>query len=220
MRSSWGLALMLFGCEVAPHVVDGGPVVVEPDAGVDAGPVDAGNKADGCAASFGSAFTNAFGRADGIVTAVIPPAWQCPLPNGDHLVIQISIDGGIQRLVVNLQSSFGDPNIRYRTMSAPLPAPAYAEGWHPGLMLDYPTLGLHSDAGWEALPLEQVAARVYDAVPLGAPLSVYSTSSGGTYAASSHLIHRNGQQNDGAIIVDPLGAQPTWLLFHFANQAF
>lgn len=211
----WLLAFLLCACEVAPIPVE--------DAGleeVDAGPVDAGHKADACAATFGAVFTNAFGRADGTVTAVVPPDWQCPLPNDDHLVIQVSIDGGTQRLVVNLASRFGDPNLRFRTLSAPLPAPAYAEGWHPGLMLDYPALGLHSDAGWESLTLEQVAARVYDAIPVGAPLSVYSTSSGGTFAASAHKIHRNGRQDDGAIVVDPTGAAPTWLLFHFANQSF
>lgn len=218
------LALLFCACEVPPAPVLDAGVVEEMDAGVDAGidagVVDAGHKADGCAATFGEAFTNAFGRADGTVTAVIPPAWTCPLPNDDHLVIQVSIDGGIQRLVVNLHSNFGDPNLRVRTISAALPAPAYSEGWHPGLMLDYAAMGLHSDAGWDSLTLEQVVTRVYDAVPVGAPLSVYGTSSGGATAASAHLIHRNGQQNDGAIVIDPTGAQPTWLLFHFANQTF
>ena len=209
------LALLFCACEVTT------PPVEEVDAGEpDAGEVDAGHKADACAATFGAVFTNAFGRADGTVTAVIPPNWECPLKNDDHLVIQISIDGGIQRLVVNLASSFGDPNLRVRSLTAPLPAPAYEEGWHPGLTLDYPAMGLHSDAGWDALTLEQVATRIYDAVPLGAPLSVYSTSSGGDRAASAHLVHRNGRMNDGAIVIDPRGAEPTWLLFHFANQTF
>jgi hypothetical protein len=206
-------------CEVPPPVEDAGP---EPaDAGEpDAGPIDAGHKYDACAATFGNAFTNAFGRADGTVIAVVPPAWTCPLPNNDHLVIQISIDGGVQRLVVNVQSSFGDPNIRFTTLTAPLPAPGYDEGWHPNLALDYQSMGLHSDAGWEALPLEQVAARIYDAIPVGAPLSVYATSSGGATAASAHLIHRNGLQHDGAIVIGPTSQQPTWLLFHFADQVF
>ena len=128
------LALLFCACEVPPGPVLDAGVIEEVDAGIDAGVVDAGHKADGCAPTFGEAFTNAFGRADGTVTAVIPSAWTCPLPNNDHLVIQVSIDGAT--------------------------------------------------------------------------------------AASAHLIHRNGQQNDGAIVVDPTGAQPTWLLFHFANQTF
>lgn len=190
------------------------------DAGIDAGVLDAGHKADNCAATFGELFTNAFGRADGTVVAVVPPAWTCPWPNGDHVVIQVSIDGGVQRLVVNVKSDFGAPEIRMRTMNAPLPAPAYDEGWHPGLTLDYTAFGLHSDAGWDTVNLEQASARIYDAITVGAPLSVYASSSGGTYAASAHKIHRNGQNNDGAIVIDPQGANPTWLLFHFQNQTF
>ena len=227
----WPLVFVLAACEVpAPPVEDSGVVMEMPDAGepdageTDAGPmdsIDAGFKAMTCAANFGAAFTNSFGRADGTVTAVIPPNWQlCALPNDDHLVIQVSIDGGIQRLVVNLESSFGDPLLRVRTLTAPLPAPAYEEGWHTGVSLDYVNMGLHSDGGWEPLPLAQVAQRVYEAIPVGAPLSVYSTSSGGATAASSHLIHRNGRQNDGAIVIDPTGPSPTWMVFHFANQTF
>jgi len=174
-----------------------------------------------CASTFGAAFTNDFGRADGTVVAVVPPGWQCPLPNGDHLVIQVSIDGGVQRLVVNVQSTIGDPRIRSRSIVAPLPAPAYAEGWHTGVTLDYPTtFGLHSDAGWDPLTLEQAATRIYDAVTVGAPLSVYATSSGGSFAASAHLVHRNGSNHDGAIVIDPTASQSTWLLFHFADQTF
>lgn len=219
--------LLLAGCAATPPGGDDAsldPGVEDagaPDAGDDdAGSADAGTKADRCVSTFGAVFTSAFGRADGTVVAVVPPGWQCPMPNGDHVVIQVSIDGGVQRLVVNVKSSFGDPNIRMRTLTAPLPAPAFAEGWHPGVALDYPSLGLHSDGGWDSLTLEQAAARVYDAVTVGAPLSVYATSSGGSYAASAHLVHRNGRLNDGAIVVDPTGAQPTWLLFHFANQTF
>ncbi|MFZ5440307.1 MAG: hypothetical protein ACOZQL_09880 [Myxococcota bacterium] len=217
------LSLTLFACgTTAPTVPE--DAGTELDAAVelpDAGVPDAGHKADACASEFGALFTNAFGRADGTVTAVVPPAWQCPLPNGDHVVIQVRIDGGVQRLVVNVQSSYGDPNIRFRAVEAPLPAPAWEEGWHPGLTLDYPSaFGVHSDAGWESLTLEQASARVYDAITVGAPLSVYASSSGGSYAASAHKIHRNGQQNDGAIVIDPGGAHPTWLLFHFANQTF
>lgn len=214
------LSLLAACASAPPEGDDAGLPDASVDAGLDAGDVDAGTKADGCADTFGAAFTNAFGRADGTVVAVVPPGWQCPLPNGDHVVIQVRIDGGVQRLVVNVQSSFGDPNIRMRTLSAPLPAPAYEEGWHPGVALDYPTLGVHSDGGWDALTLEDAAARIYDAVDVGAPLSVYATSSGGSYAGSAHLIHRNGSQHDGAIVTGPTGAQPTWLLFHFADQSF
>lgn len=213
----WLVAVLMLAACSAPMMEVPDAAVEEPDAGE----VDAGTKADGCASEFGALFTNAFGRADGTVVAVVPPAWTCPMPNSDHVVIQLRIDGGVQRLVVNVRSDFGDPNIRMRTLNAPLPAPAYEEGWHPRLQLDYATdFDVHSDGGWDSVNLEQASARIYDAITVGAPLSVYSTSSGYEYAASAHKIHRNSAKKDGAIVVDPQGAQPLWLLFHFANQTF
>lgn len=191
----------------------------EPDAGV----LDAGTKADNCALEneFGSAFTNAFGRADGTVVAVVPPAWPCAFPNSDHMVIQVSIDGGVQRLVVNVKSDFGNPNVFMRELNAPLPAPAYGEGWHTGLQLDYPTdFDVHTDGGWDEVNLEQASARIYDAITIGAPLSVYAQSSGGSFAMSAHKVHRNSGRKDGAIVIDPTGPNPKWLLFRFGNQSF
>lgn len=227
MKNVLCLSLFLTACGQLVEVADAGLLTSstddggQPDAGLpDAGTLDAGHKADGCASAFGSAFTDAFGRADGIVTAVVPPAWKCPLENGDHVVVQMRINGEVQRLVVNVLSSFGDPRIRFRTHHASLPPPVYEEGWHPGLALDFMQMGLHSDAGWEALEMEVAATRIYDAIIIGEALSVYATSSGGSFAASAHKIHRNGRNNDGAIVVAPTSSSPTWLLFHFANQVF
>lgn len=187
--------------------------------GVDAGEVDAGTKADHCASTFGAAFTTAFGRADGTITAVVSPNVQCPLPNDDHLVIQISIDGGIQRVVVNVKSDFGDPKVRLRELTAPLPTPVFEEGWHPGLALDFPTtLGVHSDAGWDVVDLETASARLYDALTVGAPLSVYGSSD--SYPESMHKIHRNGRNTDGAIVINPTSASPQWMIFSFQTQTF
>ncbi len=214
-----GFVLMACGAPSSTGVNDSGAV-----AQIDAGVVDAGLKSDACASTFGTSFTAAFGRIDGRVVAVVPPGFACPLPNGDHVVIQVAIDGGVHRLVVNVLSSGVDKNIQVLTRPlGALPAPAYEEGWHPGLTLDYAnTLGVHSDrdAGWESLDLEHAAAQVYDAVTVGAPLSVYGTSSGGSSASSAHLIHRHEHNDDGAIVVNPTSASPTWLLFHFAEQRF
>lgn len=197
------------------------------DAGFDAGTVDGGldagvRKQAACASTFGAVLTNAFGRIDGTVVAVVPPGDPgCALPNSDHVVVQVSFDGGVHRMVINVESSFGDPRIRLREVTAPLPSPAFELGWHPGLTLDYPTqLGVHSDGGWEALPLQQAAQRVYELVEVGAPIAVYATSSGGSFAASAHKIHRNGSNTDGALVLNPTSAAPTWVLFHFANQSF
>ncbi|MBL9039240.1 MAG: hypothetical protein JNG84_12040 [Archangium sp.] len=119
-----------------------------------------------------------------------------------------------------MKSDFGDPRIWMQRATKPLPAPAYASGWHPGMTLDYVALGLSSDAGWELVDLDGATERILDAVHVGAEVSVYATSSGGSYAGSAHKIHRNGRGDDGAIVVNPLGAAPQWLFFRFDNQTF
>lgn len=230
MRSALLASFILMGC--------GGPVVLPVDSGTpiedagvdagtpDAGPVDAGvdaGKAANCASTFGSGLSAAFGRFDGVVTAVVTPAdTQCALPNNDHVVVQVKTDGGVFRMVVNVLSSFGDPNVRFAAITAPLQGGAWAEGWHPGLSLDYPTnLGLHSaDGGFTPIPMAMLVQRVSDEITIGQKISVFSESSGGMYSDSTHKIHRNGSGRDGALILDPDGAMPKWLLFHFANQSF
>lgn len=189
----------------------------------DAGVVDAGQKYDHCASTFGTQFTASFGRVDGTVVAVIPPTWlQCALPNNDHVVIQVQLDGGVHRLVVNVLSTSVDPNIRILERHGPLPAPAFETGWHPGLTLDYAnTLGIHStDTAWQSVDMAHASALVSDAISIGAPISVYASSSGGTNASSVHLIHRHARNDDGAIVIDPTSADPKWLLFRFAEQSF
>lgn len=199
----------------------GGADASAPDAPVDGVDVDAGKDA-ACAASFGSALTNAFGRVDGTVVAVVAPGNQrCAMPNSDHVIVQVELGGAVYRMVVNVQSTGADPNIRVRGATAPLPGPAFAPGWHPGLTLDYATdLAIHSGAGWDALDLAAATARIVDPITVGAPIAVYATSSGGTYAHSAHLVHRNGSGHDGALVLDPPGPSPTWLLFIFADQTF
>lgn len=199
----------------------GGSSSDAPDAAVDAVLADAGKEA-ACASTFGAALTNAFGRIDGTVTAVVAPGIQtCAMPNSDHLVVQMEFGGDVYRMVVNVESNGADPNIRVRTRTGALPAPAFAPGWHPGLTLDYANdLGVHSGTGWDALPLAEAAAQVAAPIEIGASIAVYATSSGGTYAHSAHLVHRNGSNHDGALVIDPTGANPTWYLFSFADQTF
>ncbi len=186
----------------------------------DTGDAWSGDKAAGCACTFGSALTNAYGRADGTVVAVVPPAHPtCAMPNGDHLVVQIEIAGGVHRMVLNVQSDRGaDPRVRFASLGHPLPAPAWSPGWHTGVALDYAsTLDAHVDA-FEPFEMGALSEKVADAIPLGAPVSVYAWSSGGH---SAHKIHRNsGEGADGAIVIDASGPAPKWLLFHFDGQTF
>ena len=191
----------------------------------DAAPADASTDAGKdamCAATFGNGLTNAFGRVDGTVVAVVQPGNErCAMPNRDHVIVQVELDGAVYRMVVNVLSNGADPDIRVRALNAPLPAPAFAPGWHPGLTLDYPAdLSVHSGTGWDALDLAEATAWIAEPIEVGVSIAVYATSSGGTNAASAHLIHRNGSNHDGAIVLDPTGASPRWLLFSFADQTF
>jgi hypothetical protein len=185
-------------------------------------PPDAGKDA-ACASTFGNALTASFGRVDGTVVAVVQPGdMHCAQINGDHVVVQVSIGGAVYRMVVNVLPTGGTGMIRIRSLDAPLPAPAFAEGWHPGLALDYPgDLGVHAtDAAWAPYSLADATAHIGDAIAVGAPIAVYATSSGGSYADSAHLVHRHAAHDDGAIVIDPTSAHPRWLLFSFADQTF
>jgi hypothetical protein len=186
----------------------GGADVVPPDAAP-----DALDKAATCASTFGDALTDAFGRVDGTVLAVVPPDLQtCARPNMTHLVLQVTMNGAAYRMVVNVQ---GD--ISTREIDAPLAGPTWAEGWHTDAPLDYiSTLGVHSTDFARTI---DTVALVTDQLELGARVSVYATSSGGTFADGAHLVHRNAANADGAIVIDPDTA-PHYMLFKFDNQAF
>jgi hypothetical protein len=217
------LAFVLLGAAAC----GGGDSSVQDDAGApqtDAGAADAvgadAGKAAACASTFGNELTAAFGRIDGTVLAVVGPTdTQCAMPNDDHLVIQVTMHGAVYRLVVNVLSSGADPNVYLASLDAPLAGGAFEEGWHPGYALDYvTTLGVHSDA-FTPHPMGELVTLVTDQIALGAPISIYATSSGGTYAHSAHLIHRNDPNADGAIVLRP-DASPRYLLFRFSDQTF
>jgi hypothetical protein len=183
-----------------------------PDAAMPDAP-DVPAKAATCASSFGSALTDAFGRIDGTVLAVVPPNLQtCAQPNMTHLVLQISMQGAAYRMVLNV-----DADISTRELDAPLAGPAWADGWHVDAPLDYvTTLGAHSaDFAKPADPVALVTGQL----ELGAHVSVYATSTGGTKADSAHLVHRNLTNADGAIVIAPDTA-PHYVLFKFDNQTF
>jgi len=179
----------------------------------DAAMPDALDKAATCASSFGGALTDAFGRIDGTVLAVVPPNLQtCAQPNMTHLVLQVSMQVAAYRLVLNV-----DATVAMREIDAPLAGPAWADGWHTDAPLDYvTTLGAHYSDFAKA---DDLVANVTDQLGLGARVSVYATGSGGTKADSAHLVHRNASNEDGAIVIAPDTA-PHYLLFKFDNQSF
>jgi hypothetical protein len=181
--------------------------------------VDA-NKAAACASTFGDALTNAFGRADGTVVAIVGPKdTQCAMPNSDHVVVQISMGAKVYRMVVNVQSTRGDDRrVRFATIEHALLGEPWAEGWHIGIPVDYPTMLDAHVAAFTPYEMDPLVAKVTDAITIGSKVSVFATSSGG---ASAHNVHRNSATNsDGAIVLDPTGPKPKWLLFHFSDQTF
>jgi hypothetical protein len=177
------------------------------------------DKAAPCATSFGAALTDAFGRLDGTVRAVVPPGHPtCARPNGTHLVLQVDAGGAAYRMVVNVESNrAGDVRVRLDERSAPLVGAPFAEGWHPGLALDYVTDFAVAQAAFTPYARDELVARISDRLALGAPVAVYATSSGGD---SAHLVHRNRAGNDGAIVVDPTSSAPLFLLLAFSDQTF
>lgn len=172
-----------------------------------------------CASTFGNGLTEGYGRIDGIVHAVQKPSdTQCVMPNADHVVVQVLMKGDVYRLVTNARSSGADPDIGFADVRRGLPAPAFAEGWHQDVTLDYATtLGVHS-GDFTPTPMDAIVARLAADIKVGSKVSIYAESGAGR-PESAHLIHRNRDQHDGAIVLDPAGS-PKFLLFRFADQVF
>jgi hypothetical protein len=179
------------------------------------GVVDCDTKAANCASQFGSLFTKSNGRADGTLVAVVQPTdSQCTLYNDDHVVLQLSIQGQVQRLVVAVDG------VAVTSVSAPLIGPAFSENWHTGgFQLDYPTdLGSHS-TDFTLVTMNEAVDFICNHMNIGAPVSVYAYSDGSA-PSSAHQIHRNDNYPDGAIVANPNSPSPIYLLFRYANQVF
>ncbi len=187
---------------------------------IDAGPPRDGAKlscADmslDCAFEFGTLFTRANGRADGTLVALLEPTdTQCMAADDDHVILQLSILGQVQRLVVAVDG------VAVHTVHAPLIGPGFAEGWHDGMTLDYPRdLGVHA-SDFTAVTMAEAVAFLCAATEVGTPISVFAYADG-DYPSSAHQIHRNDSYPDGAIVADPTAESPTYLLFSYVEQVF
>jgi hypothetical protein len=165
-----------------------------------------------CVSSFGAALSSgSHGRLDGILVAIVPPGGHACSGDAHHVHLQIAMQGSTYDVAVNVAGvDFGQAD------SALIGGP-WSEGWHSGAALDYPTsLGLHA-SDFTSVPEGDLSTQVANALAHANHVSVFATkySKGGT-----HLVHRNGNGNDGAIIIDPLSARPHYLVFHFPNQSF
>lgn len=178
------------------------------------------DKAASCASTFGDQLGSlGFARFDGTVAAVVRPGNEsCAMPNSSHTVVQIEMKGAVYRMVINVKSDQGiERRIFTAETSAPLPGEPWADGWHTA-SLDYAAdLQKHS-ADFAPREKDEASAWIEDALQLGARVSVFGTAD--SKPESAHLIHRNSDQHDGALVVDPTGDAPRWLLFRFDEQAF
>src|SRR5215831_16379030 len=95
------------------------------------------DKAAHCTDTFGTALTAPYGRLDGTVLAVLPPAHPtCPRPNMDHMILEVLSGGAAYRMVVNVQSDRGsDLRALYTEKAAAFTG--WADGWHTNVSLDY-----------------------------------------------------------------------------------
>jgi hypothetical protein len=223
VASAFAAALLGCSSENVIHVSPDGGAIDASTFG-DARPVDAGpdvDKSATCAMSFdGGPLTPAFGRIDGTVLAVVPPNDQaCAFPNRTHLVIQVMTNGDTYRMVVDVLSAFGSPDVLLDEVDAPLAAGAWAEGWHPGVVLDYvTTLGVHSPA-FVAMKQADLVTKITAEIELGAHISIFATNTAAE-PTSAHLVHRNLANADGAIVIRPDSASPHYLLLSFGDQTF
>jgi len=194
------------------------------DAGVvDASAIDASSTGDGtptrlpCTSTFGSAMNTTFGRLDGYLVSIVNPGTSGCASDSTHVHLQIRVNGGIENIAVNVQSSSGNPNVDFLTINAPLSNGAWLEGWHPSQSFDFVTnLGVHSGSFTEMTP-SQLITLVNNDLATANHISIFTT---GFDATGGHLIHRNPTNHDGALVVNPLSSSPQYLLFHFTTQTF
>ena len=162
--------------------------------------------------------SSAFGRLDGFLVSIIQPG-QGSGCNGDahHVHLQVQVQGSVYDIAVNVDSNQGSPNVDFEKINAKLVGGAWSEGWHKSESLDYAnTLGTHS-GDFQVYTPSQLAQEVTSDLATVNHISVFTTGYGPT---GGHLIHRNGSNHDGAIVVGPLSANPQYLLFHFDEQTF
>jgi hypothetical protein len=167
-----------------------------------------------CTSTFGTgaSITNGtHGRLDGTLVSIVQPA-DSKSCNDDttHLHLQIEVAGAVYDVAMNMDTLYLEKDM-------PLMDGTFAEGWHGGMSVDYPSLGL--DDTQFTLPSSDPNASITDlaAILTGAlenanHVSVFAMGYGPT---GIHDVHREtaGEGHDGALVIDPL--EPTSHVFFF-----
>jgi hypothetical protein len=189
-----------------------------PDAGTGGGTGDGAPTRVACTGTFGSAMTAVFGRLDGFLVSIVNINGSSTCRGDDnHIHLQIKVNGKIEDIAVNVESTTGNPNVGFRTLNAPLHGGAWAEGWHTGQTLDYAnTLGVHSTS-FTSETLTQLQSLLDSDLANANHVSIFATGFDGT---GGHDIHREPTNHDGAIVINPTTSNPEYLLFSFSDQTF
>lgn len=209
---------------VAP-AVDGHAATMGDGAKLDAG-ADAGSSLDGtptrqpCTSHFGSALPSSgtFGRLDGYLIAIVAPG-QTSGCNDDasHVHLQIEMSGAIYDIAIDAtDGTTGVDDVHTGTLDIAMPGMAWAEGFHTGVTVDYPTLGVHA----AALPLlskAQIVATLTADLATANHVSIYTTTYG---SDGAHLVHRNGGGHDGLLVTQPLSTPSHVRALSFTGQSF
>jgi hypothetical protein len=143
---------------------------------------------------------------DGRLVAIVPEGvTKC---NGDrtHVHLQVLMAGSVYDIAVNTDGQTTE-------VQAPPVGGAFREGWRVRPRFDYATdLNVHSTAfrTTNATTIERRLANVDR-------IRVYGIGYG---PDGAHLIHRNGNARDGALLLNPDGPSSPYLLFRFVDQTF
>jgi len=196
---------------VAP---DGGSTMS--DASTDASTIDAGDGTptrQACTGDYGTALTEEFGRLDGYLVSIVDVGTGEMTCNGDtsHVHLQVMMMGGIYDVAMNVDGMFYE-------MDMAMPAPAWAEAWHAGTVVnDYATLGIHS-TDFTMLGIPMTAAKVEAELANANHISVYGTGYG---TNGMHDTHYEGHMNDGMVVIDPQAPAVSHILFFdFTGDTF
>ncbi len=170
-------------------------------------PADGPPTRKACTSAFGGALSAVHGRMDGVLVAIVPPSAHMCNADSTHVHLQVLVSNAVYDVAVNVDGLAAD--VSHAMVDGP-----WLEGWHTTSdLLDYPTtLGVHSGvfATTNAQSLMNALANVNH-------ISVFATGYGAT---GVHLVHRKGNGNDGAIVANPLGAEPHFFVFRFSTDSF
>lgn len=224
--------VLLIGCRgpLATPVdgATGGPGDAAGDSRTTDGPGDAsgGGGLDGtamrrpCTETFGSALSSAYGRMDGYLVAIVPPGPSSAPCRADlgHVHLQVLVNGAVYDVAVNIGTDDATNDVHTTTIEHALLGPAWSEGWHTGIPVDYVALGVHASAMPLRTETENVNALMTELASAN-HVSIYATAYT-PVASGAHLVHRNSGSTDGLVVTQPLSPLAHARLFSFSNQTF